>query len=544
MIARDGSVEPLDAPVDRVENVYRLMASVCSQKGIVVEASNVVIDGGGFALTGFKVLGSAGITLTFVSNVTIRNLSVSGFYYGVRVEFSEAVRLEALNVSGCAEGASVANSTRVRVERSRFSGNVLGVSILYSSGFEASHCFIEDGFWGVYASHSPGLRVGSCVISNSSWGMLLLTSPRSALVGNAFEGTGFYPFESFDLTVANNTVNGKPLVYLEGVEGAVVRDAGQVMVVRSNRVSVVGVNLSRTSVGIALIRANNSLIENCSVIESRWGVLFHGAAGSQVRNCTLAGNEVGLYFFESAGNELSGNLLLSNSVGLRLVGSTANAVWGNCFVANKVEAELAGGQGNAWDRGPSGGNYWSAHHAEDADGDGVLDQPYRVGPGNVDRYPLAACPLALKLPEPAPSCQLRLEVNGSEVSEVEWGTTVVIRVQAGGALPVRAVRFVVGNLTAGWFRWDRSEGGWDALLKAFAVKPQTAGAITVKAQVRDVAGRLGACSAELRVKPPPQLEAPRSADWRPETAIAAAAFFTLLAVALAAKLRKRARRSR
>jgi len=138
VIARDGSVEPLDAPVDRVENVYRLMASVCSQKGIVVEASNVVIDGGGFALTGFKVLGSAGITLTFVSNVTIRNLSVSGFYYGVRVEFSEAVRLEALNVSGCAEGASVANSTRVRVERSRFWWNVLAVSLLHSSGFEAS----------------------------------------------------------------------------------------------------------------------------------------------------------------------------------------------------------------------------------------------------------------------------------------------------------------------------------------------------------------------------------------------------------------------
>jgi len=544
IIERGGSVEPPDAPVERVGDVYRLTASICSRRGIVVEASNVVIDGGGFTLAGSKLPGSAGIALVLVSNATVRNLSVSDFYYGVRVEFSDEIRLEALHVSGCAEGVSIANSTRVRVALSRFKGNVAGVSALHSGGFEVSHCAIEGGLWGVFASHSPGSRVGGCAISNSSWGVLLLASPRSALVGNALEGTGFYPFESFDLIVANNTVNGRPLAYLEGVKGVVVEDAGQVVVVRSNRVSVIGVNASRTSVGVALIRTNNSLVEGCSVVGSRWSVLLHSAAGNLVRNCTLAGNEVGLYLFESTANELSGNLLLFNGVGLRLVGSSGNAVWGNCFVANRAEAELAGGQGNAWDRGPRGGNYWSAHYAEDVDGDGVLDQPYRVGAGNVDRYPLAACPLALKLPEPAPSCRLRLEANGSEVSEVEWGTTVVVRVQAGGALPVRAVRFEVGNLTAGWFKWDRSEGGWDALMKAFAVKPQTAGAITVKAQVRDAAGRLGACGAELRVKPPPQPEASRPAGWRPETAIAAAALLALLAVALAAKLRKRAKSSR
>mgnify|MGYP000255011371 CR=1 FL=1 len=541
-IARDGSVEPPDAPVERDGNVYRLTASVCSRRGIVVEANNVVIDGGGFALTGFKVPGSAGITLMFVSNATIRNLTVSGFYYGVRVEFSEAVRLEALNVGGCAEGASIANSTRVRVERSRFSGNVLGVSVLYSSGFEASHCFIEGGFWGVYASHSPGLRVDSCAISNSSWGTLLLASPHSALVRNAFEGTGFYPFESFDLTVANNTVNGKPLVYLEGVEGVVVRDAGQVVVARSNRVSVVGVNISRTSVGIVLIRANNSLVENCSVKGSRWGVLLHGVAESQVRNCTLAGNEVGLYLFESADNELSENLLLFNGVGLRLTGSLRNVVWGNCFVANGVEAEVAGGQGNMWDRELGRGNYWSEHYAEDADGDGVLDQPYRVGADNVDRHPLAVCHLALKLPEPEPSCLLKLEVNGSEVSEVKSGSTILVRVQVSGALPMRAVRIEVGNFTAGWFKWDRSGDGWDALSKTWTVKLQTPGNLTVRAQVRDAGGRLGICSATIRVRSPPQLEAQKPTGWRGEIVTAIAFLVTLLTAFLALKLRKRAKR--
>jgi parallel beta-helix repeat protein len=543
VIGRDGSVEPPDAPVERVGSVYRLTASVCSRRGVVVEASNVVVDGGGFELVGSRLPGSAGVALAHVSNVTVRNLAVSGFYYGVRVEFSEGVRLEALNASGCAEGVSVANSSGVEVAGSRFAGNVLGVGAWFTSGFEVSGCSIGGGYWGVFVSHSPGARVLGCAISNSSWGVLLLASPRSTLAGNALEGTGFYPFESFELAVANNTVNGKPLVYLEGVEGAVVTDAGQVVVARSSRVRVVGVNASRTSVGIALIRVNGSLVENCSVTGSRWGVLLERAGGNRVLGCALAENEVGVYLYESRGNELSGNLLLSNGVGLRAVGSSGNKVWGNCFVANAAEAELAGWQGNSWDRGAGGGNYWSAHYAEDADGDGVLDEPYRIGAGNIDQYPLAACPLVLKLPEPAPSCQLRLEVNGSEVSEVELGTTVMVKAQASGALPVRAVRFEVGNFTAGWFRWDRSGGGWDALSKTWVMKLQTPGNFTVRAQVRDAGGRPGTCSAAIRVKPSPQPEAQRPAGWRGETVTAIAFFVILLAAVLVSKLRKRAKRS-
>ena len=539
VIARDGSVEPLDAPVERVGDVYRLTASVCSRKGLVVEASNVVIEGGGFVLAGMKLQGSAGVQLVHVRNVTVRNLSIHDFYYGMRVEFSEGVSLEELNVSGCAEGVSVANSTRVGVVGSRFYGNVLGVSTLYSRSFEISNCAIEGGYWGVFASHSPGVRVIGCTISNSSWGVLLLSSHRSTIAWNSFEGTGFYPFESFELTVANNTVNGKPLVYLEGVEGVEVRDAGQIVVVSSNRVAVVGVNVSRTSVGIALIRTNNSLVESCNVAESRWGVLVHGAKSSRVANCIIARNEVGLYLYESSGGEFSGNLLLFNGVGLRLAGSSGNLVWRNCLVANRVEAEVAGGQGNLLDWGPNGGNYWSAHYAEDANRDGVLDQPYPVGAGNVDRYPLASCPLALKLPEPAPSCRLRLEVNESVVSKVEAGATGVVKVSVSGALPLKAVCFAIGNISTGWFRWDRSENGWDALSKTLAVKLPTPGTHVMKAEVRDAAGRPATCETIIHVEEAAAPKPPPPAGWRPDVVSIVLVCAALLALSRVLKHRKR-----
>lgn len=542
VIARDGSVEPLDAPVERVGSVYRLTADVCSLRGILVEASNVVIDGRGFALTGSRLPGSAGVRLVFVSNVTVYNLSIAGFFYGVRVEFSDNVRLEALSVSGCAEGVSVANSTRVGVADSRFSENVLGVGALHVSGVEISSCLIEGGYWGAFISHSPGARVVGCSISDSSWGILLLSSPRSTIAGNALKGTGFYPLDSFELAVADNTVNGKPLVYLEGVEGVEVRDAGQVVVVRSRNVSVVGVNASNTSVGVALIRTNGSRVESCSATGSRWGILFHRTTGSRLRDCVLAGNEVGVYFYETSGAEVAGNLLLFNGVGFRLIGSSGNLVWGNCFIANRVEAEVAGGQGNRWDGGPGRGNFWSAHYAEDADGDGVLDQPYRIGFGNVDQHPLAYCPLSPKLPEPSPSCQLQLGFGESEITEVVAGAVVAVRVRASGALPPRAVRFEAGDIATGWFEWDRSGEGWDALSKTWIVKLQTPGLVAVKAEVRDAGGRPGACSATLYVKPSALPEAPKPAGWRWETVAAAAS--VILAVALAVKLRRRARGAR
>ena len=72
-IRADGSINPPDAPITTVDNVtYTLTGNITSDAdGIVVERSNITIDGAGYMLRGF---GSGyGFNLSGINKVTIKN---------------------------------------------------------------------------------------------------------------------------------------------------------------------------------------------------------------------------------------------------------------------------------------------------------------------------------------------------------------------------------------------------------------------------------------------------------------------------------------
>jgi len=79
-IRADGSVDPDGAPISSIDNItYTLTDNI--NEPIVVERDNVVVDG-----VGFKVQGTGnetGILLSGRTNVTIRNMEVRGFDYGI-----------------------------------------------------------------------------------------------------------------------------------------------------------------------------------------------------------------------------------------------------------------------------------------------------------------------------------------------------------------------------------------------------------------------------------------------------------------------------
>ena len=87
-INADGSVQPSIAPIEIAGNVYTLTANISAS--MFVHRSNIVIDGAGYALLGN---GGTGIDLTnnitqvpslqAIWNVTIKNLAVLGFHFGI-----------------------------------------------------------------------------------------------------------------------------------------------------------------------------------------------------------------------------------------------------------------------------------------------------------------------------------------------------------------------------------------------------------------------------------------------------------------------------
>jgi parallel beta-helix repeat protein len=75
-IRADGSVDPATTSIQRIGNIYSFTDDITDS--IMVEKDNIVIDGAGYDLYG---AGSGnGIELRGRSNVTIRNILISGFY--------------------------------------------------------------------------------------------------------------------------------------------------------------------------------------------------------------------------------------------------------------------------------------------------------------------------------------------------------------------------------------------------------------------------------------------------------------------------------
>jgi len=82
-IRADGSIDPSDAPIVTADNVtYLLTGNINSSvDGIVIERSNVILDGGGYGVQGTGTW--AGISLSGRSNVTIKNMTIRTFWYGI-----------------------------------------------------------------------------------------------------------------------------------------------------------------------------------------------------------------------------------------------------------------------------------------------------------------------------------------------------------------------------------------------------------------------------------------------------------------------------
>jgi len=87
-IRADGSIDPSDAPIITADNItYTLTDNITSSAdGIIVERSNIIVDGAGYTLQGS---GSGnGFYWTGIGDVTIKNTNIRGFDYGIRLRGS------------------------------------------------------------------------------------------------------------------------------------------------------------------------------------------------------------------------------------------------------------------------------------------------------------------------------------------------------------------------------------------------------------------------------------------------------------------------
>jgi parallel beta-helix repeat protein len=496
-IRADGSIDPSSAPIYTVDNVtYTFTGDIYDS--IVVERNSVVLDGSGYAVQGYWAL--EGIDLTGRSNVTIRNMNIEGFRHGVYLFSSSnssvggnnitnnahGIWLEASsnnivggnNITNMNDGVDLYSSSNNTVSGNNITASLggFGIWLCFSSNNSINGNSMTSNSYGIFIEGSSGNTVSGNNVTGSNYdgiflgelssnnsiggnnladnhrGVELSDSSYNSVSGNVFLNDGLVIRRSCGNAVIDNLVNGKQLVYLEGVSDYAVEDAGQVILVNCNRITVENLDLSHTAVGVQLLHTNNTKIsrniitannqdgvyfgesssdntvsgniitanrycgiwlESCSnnsmngniiTANNGGGILLRYSSDNTVSgNIITANNWAGIFLYDSSSsnNSVSRNNIANNYLGIRLYCSSNNSIYHNDFVNNTQQAYFdypSDESVNAWDDGyPSGGNYWSdysgtdmysGHYQNETGSDGIGDLPYIFDAKNQDNYPL------------------------------------------------------------------------------------------------------------------------------------------------------------
>jgi len=321
-IRADGSIEGTDK-IHRDGDVYTFTDNIYDE--IRVERSNIIIDGNGYTLRGngsgcgFNLTSNVySIDLsTRISNLTIKNTNIRNFNYGIRLYASSNNRIS---------GNTITN-------------NSIGIELGESSNYNSiSGNNITDNDDGIELG-SVNNSVSGNSITNSNYEGMRLYASFNIISGNLFTNDGLV-VESSGNVVADNFVNGKPLVYLEGISHQSVGEAGQVILVNCEDVQVKNLNLSHTTVGIELRNTNNTIISgnNITANNQHGIVLSESSNNNSISENRIANNnESGIWLNGGSNNSIVGNNVTANKrTGVEIYSSNTMIISGNNITNNAV----------------------------------------------------------------------------------------------------------------------------------------------------------------------------------------------------------------
>ncbi|MEM2051061.1 MAG: NosD domain-containing protein [Thermoproteota archaeon] len=341
------------------------------------------------------------------------------------------------------------SSNGVRMEGFTVSGNYneIGIAVNNVKECEVSNNIVRDCSIGILFFRADKNKAVNNTLIENDFGIGLEIASNNIIMRNVFMKGGISVVDSYKNTVKENIVNGKKLIYLEDVSNYVVNEAGQVIAVNCIGITIRGLNISDTAVGIEFHNTRNSRIEGNVIRNSIYGIQFLQSHNNIIVNNVLQNNSFNIFLsgtsnvkvvnnmvtdgfngiiigglFESEKNEVTGNVIRrnligisismsfrnlvvnntveENSVGVFLLMTENNKIYLNDIVGNNRSVSLDGATAQWYSDERMGyryggrlfygylGNYWGSYNGSDTDSDGVGDTSCEIDKA-VDKYPLA-----------------------------------------------------------------------------------------------------------------------------------------------------------
>lgn len=160
-ILSDGTIDPATETFQRDGDLYFFTGIIYDE--IVVERSNIIIEGNGYTLQGS---GSGnGLFLSGTRNVTVRNMNIKGFWNGVYLHSTSSSVISKSSVVNNAWGILLSFCLNNNISRNNITNNINS---------------------GIALDSSSNNRISENNITNSSYGITLLLSSNNFIYHNLF----------------------------------------------------------------------------------------------------------------------------------------------------------------------------------------------------------------------------------------------------------------------------------------------------------------------------------------------------------------------
>jgi len=201
----DGQVSPSTAPISNVGNSYYTLTADVSIP-LLIGRDNIVIDGANHALQGTFEYGSQGVDLTGRSNVTIKNLEIAGFDYGVYLNSASnnIVSKNYFTDNYCAIWIETSSNDNIISGNNVEDNEMWAIFMKGSSNNKISeNQFKSHANYTIYVRHSNYTTYSGNYIADNQLGIFLYEASDNILYHNNFVNnyksvTGYDSANAFD----------------------------------------------------------------------------------------------------------------------------------------------------------------------------------------------------------------------------------------------------------------------------------------------------------------------------------------------------------
>ncbi|MDH7476814.1 MAG: NosD domain-containing protein [Candidatus Bathyarchaeota archaeon] len=228
----DGRVDPTTAPITKVnENYYKLTDNVTLP--IIILKENILIDGAGYFLKGNGTIGSKGIDLSYRQNVTVTNLKIEGFDYGIYLD----------------------STTNAVISNNELIHNYCGVWLTSASHNDINSNNISKNNYGIWLNNSTGNFIAKNTITNANFTIYFKFSNNNTIYYNTLASSrlGIFLYSSLNDTISNNSIT-------QNHEGIHILNSTQNLITLNN--------ITQNDIGISFDESSNNTTHHNNFIDN------------------------------------------------------------------------------------------------------------------------------------------------------------------------------------------------------------------------------------------------------------------------------------